>query len=573
MNDTPNLALPYILAAQAQKHVTHNEAIRALDCLVQLSVESRALTAPPATPADGSRYLVAAAATGDWAGNTDKIAAFQDGAWAFFEPREGWIAWVADEHELIIYSASAWAPYGGGSGGEGGGGEGGGLSAPVANASLANMATGTIKGRTSAGSGHPEDLTGAQATALLDTFGASGESHKKGLVPDPGDTAGTSKFLREDGSWAEPPAGDGGGDAGDITELDDLDHLGIATTADSTNVLALKGPASLFDNAGNGHQQKINKHADTDTASVLYQTNYSGRAEMGLTGDDDFHFKVSPNGATWYDALKIDRNSGKISYPAMGGPREILTANRTYYVRTDGSDSNAGLANTSGGAFLTIQKALDTVAALDLSIYNVTIQVADGTYTDQVSRKGPWVGSGVVTLQGNTATPGNCIISATSGHAISVLNGASLTIDGFELRTTTSGNCIDCEYGGNVTVGAHMRFGTSAGRHMDARTGATIQASSYSVVGSAYTHLSGQEGGYMRVLNGTITVSGSPTFSQFAEASSCGVITVYTVTISGSANGKRYDAKLGSVINTFGGGANFFPGSTAGTTATGAQYA
>ena len=66
------------------------------------------------------------------------------------------------------------------------------------------------------------------------------------------------------------------------------------------------------------------------------------------------------------------------------GVREQLTANRTYYVRTDGSDGNNGLANSSGGAFLTIQKAIDTVAALDLSIYNVTVQVADGTYTGAV---------------------------------------------------------------------------------------------------------------------------------------------------------------------------------------------
>jgi hypothetical protein len=79
MTDTPNLALPYILASQAQKHVTHNEAIRALDCLVQLSVESRVLTSPPASPADGSRYVVAAGASGDWTGQSGKIAAFQDG--------------------------------------------------------------------------------------------------------------------------------------------------------------------------------------------------------------------------------------------------------------------------------------------------------------------------------------------------------------------------------------------------------------------------------------------------------------------------------------------------------------
>ena len=59
MSDTTTkLLLPYILAAQAQKHVTHNEALRMLDGLVQLSVLDRNLTAPPASPADGDRYIV-----------------------------------------------------------------------------------------------------------------------------------------------------------------------------------------------------------------------------------------------------------------------------------------------------------------------------------------------------------------------------------------------------------------------------------------------------------------------------------------------------------------------------------
>ena len=62
------LSLPYIQPAQAQKHVTHNEALRILDALVQLAVESRALTEPPAIAVDGARYIVAAGATGDWAG-------------------------------------------------------------------------------------------------------------------------------------------------------------------------------------------------------------------------------------------------------------------------------------------------------------------------------------------------------------------------------------------------------------------------------------------------------------------------------------------------------------------------
>jgi len=58
MDQTPNLKLPYIMAAQDQKHVTHNEAIRALDTISQLSVYSRNQTASPGVPGDGDRYIV-----------------------------------------------------------------------------------------------------------------------------------------------------------------------------------------------------------------------------------------------------------------------------------------------------------------------------------------------------------------------------------------------------------------------------------------------------------------------------------------------------------------------------------
>src|ERR1019366_1497903 len=86
--------------------------------------------------------------------------------------------------------------------------------------------------------------------------------------------------------------------------------------------------------------------------------------------------------------------------------RPLVLANFTYYVRTDGSDSNTGLANTSGAAFLTIQKAVTIVQGLDLNGFTVTIQVADGTYTGGVSANVPFVG-GTVLLNGNTTTPAN----------------------------------------------------------------------------------------------------------------------------------------------------------------------
>jgi len=337
MNDTPNLALPYILAAQAQKHVTHNEAIRAIDCLVHLSVASRTLTEPPASPDNGSRYIVAAGAGGSWAGHDGKVAAYQDGAWAFYAPKTGWCAWIEDDEKLRVWSGSDWivAVSGGG---------GGGIEAPVANADLASMPAGTIKGNNTGGSAKAKDLTATEATAMLDVAVGSGTGHSKGLVPDPGGSAGTAKFLREDMSWAAPPSG--GGDIEWPTAYDDLGHVGINATADSTNVLAIKGPASLFDNGGAGHQQKINKKTAGDTASVLYQTNYSGRAEMGLAGDDDFHFKVSPNGSTWYEAIKIDQTTGRVDFPKTN-----LTQSRNRALNPCGAIAQAGLASATDGNY------------------------------------------------------------------------------------------------------------------------------------------------------------------------------------------------------------------------------
>jgi hypothetical protein len=109
MSDTTTkLLLPYILAAQAQKHVTHNEALRILDGLVHLSVFDRDLAAPPASPADGDRYIVASGGTGDWAGWDLNVAVFTDGTWQRLPPRAGWRAWVEDEELLLVYDGSAW---------------------------------------------------------------------------------------------------------------------------------------------------------------------------------------------------------------------------------------------------------------------------------------------------------------------------------------------------------------------------------------------------------------------------------------------------------------------------------
>ncbi len=108
MSDSPHLNLPYLEPAQAQKHVTVNEALKALDALVALSVLTRGLATPPASPVDGDRYLVAASATGAWAGQESRIAAWMDGAWSFFAPQAGWRAFVASEGLVVLFDGTAW---------------------------------------------------------------------------------------------------------------------------------------------------------------------------------------------------------------------------------------------------------------------------------------------------------------------------------------------------------------------------------------------------------------------------------------------------------------------------------
>lgn len=108
MSDTTHLGLPLVAAAQAQKHVTVNEALAALDALVQLSVLSATVSLPPGSPAEGARYLVPAGASGIWAGRTGQIASYTGGAWTYHLPGAGWRCSVADEGALYWHDGTAW---------------------------------------------------------------------------------------------------------------------------------------------------------------------------------------------------------------------------------------------------------------------------------------------------------------------------------------------------------------------------------------------------------------------------------------------------------------------------------
>jgi hypothetical protein len=75
--------------------------------------------------------------------------------------------------------------------------------------------------------------------------------------------------------------------------------------------------AAIAVEGGDGNlRYKLSKESAAKTLSFLFQDNFSGRAEIGLTGDDDFHFKVSPDGSTWTEAIVVDRTTGGIRFRA-----------------------------------------------------------------------------------------------------------------------------------------------------------------------------------------------------------------------------------------------------------------
>lgn len=109
-DQTTNLQLPYVMPAQAQKHVTINESLSLLDALVQTGVESRQLSIEPVSPADGAVWICPAGKTGAaWGAYTDgALAVYRDGAWSQLIAREGWRVWLKDERRSVVFSGAQW---------------------------------------------------------------------------------------------------------------------------------------------------------------------------------------------------------------------------------------------------------------------------------------------------------------------------------------------------------------------------------------------------------------------------------------------------------------------------------
>ena len=194
-----------------------------------------------------------------------------------------------------------------------------------------------------------------QLTVLSRTTSAEPASPAEGdayILPssptgtDWGNYTASNIAAYQDGAWIEIAVVEGlrawvgdddelvvydGGAWANITGGETADKFGVNAAADTTNRLTVKSNAVLFDaidvsESGDGDcQLKVNKEAAGDTASHLFQTGFSGRAEFGLTGDDDFHIKVSANGSSWTEAVVIDKDNGYLAVGGHSNPSKELT--------------------------------------------------------------------------------------------------------------------------------------------------------------------------------------------------------------------------------------------------------
>lgn len=328
-------------------------------------------------------------------------------------------------------------------------------------------------------------------------------------------------------------------------------------------------PLQYLDPGGAGRNVVLPAEANTNHSFVIVNT---ADAAETLTVKDD--------GGTTIGTIAQGENrqfvSNGLAWKVLSGGdgREILTANRTYYVRTDGNDSNTGLVNTAGGAFLTIQAAVNAVALLDISGYTVTIQIGDGTYTGAVVLKNVvgFASDGNLIITGNASTPDNVIVSTTSANAF---YGAGLSvtwdIKNLKIITTTSGVGIYA-YGSKIRFG-NINFGACASVQIYAnQNGSIVGLSNYAVSGNATCHILCDAKSLVAVNGLTITFSNSPVFSTYFL--DCGYVSLtyvfgMTFTDGATVTATRYRVRMNGVVES--GGATL-PGGTAGSASTGGQY-
>jgi len=242
-----------------------------------------------------------------------------------------------------------------------------------------------------------------------------------------------------------------------------------------------------------------------------------------------------------------------IGAAAASTTRLGVPGGRTYYVRTDGSDANTGLVNNAGGAFRTIQRAINAAYSIDAMGSVMQIQVADGTYTGPVNIYGELVGAfdngdQPLRIYGNETTPANVVINTTNQDAVRIGDKATVLLAGFSIGTTGSGNAL---FATNFAQIQHRncRFIACAGE-MIATTGkAFVQAiGPTTVAGNAVSFVHATNNSTVSFSSQTITFSGSPVFATYVYGINTSVVDLSSSTIVGKALG-GITVHVNSVLN------------------------
>lgn len=277
----------------------------------------------------------------------------------------------------------------------------------------------------------------------------------------------------------------------------------------------------------------------------------------------------------------VDNN---LTNPDTGGAgwfafARIVTANKDLYVNAaTGNDNNNGL--TPATAMATIQGAVTRAFNYPPSQYTITIHVSDGTYGPVLTPK--WSGPNII-IDGNATTPANVIISNPSGpsHCVNLSGPNTMTV-----QNLTVANAGNLSAGGFVASTSGASLSTINTRSNAIATGAVWEAyggGNVNISGNHFFNGSASEwfwatfGGVMQLATGiTLTAAAGISTVTTALAQQGGILSLNPPNASFAGSpltaGQRYSAVLNGLINVNGGGANVFPGVSAGTTATGGQY-
>lgn len=284
-------------------------------------------------------------------------------------------------------------------------------------------------------------------------------------------------------------------------------------------------------------------------------------------------------------AYAPDPRRTPLQFPASrgyGDIRERVTTARTYYVKgAGGSDTFDGLS--PGAGFATLSKAIDVVHGLDIAAdVNVTIQLMDGTHTisSQLTIRN-FSGIGQVIIQGNLNDTSAVTVVAGAASII-MLNfigagGSRWFMRAFTMQGNSSNTGINLSSWARVTIGS-MRWtsGFSTAISIASNSFFQFNGSAYEVTASMGTFLLAQRlSVVVNTTTCTFTISNTPAWSSAFVVATMGSVLQWqasTCTFSGSATGVRYATTTNGLINTSGGASTYFPGDSAGTTATQGQY-